>query len=52
MTTRETVRLLTIPCTRLQLYACEYLEQQGLKFCVHFGLDNAIEKASNYFLKP
>lgn len=29
--------------------AFDYLESQGQRFCVHFGTDNAIEKAREHW---
>lgn len=31
--------------TPFQVWACEYLERHGLRFCVDFGYGNAEDKA-------
>jgi hypothetical protein len=41
----ELCDLLGLELTLVQHIACAFLEGRGLRFCVDFGLDNAVEKA-------
>jgi hypothetical protein len=50
MTTRHYARLLGLILSDLQLYACEYLESRGLRFCVDFGSENCEALATNRWL--
>lgn len=47
---RETVRLLKLQVDPLTAFAFDCLETRGLRFCVHFGTKNAIEKAQDEWL--
>ena len=42
----EYIRLMKARVPKLKAYACRFLESRGLRFCVDFGTENAIEKAS------
>lgn len=48
--TERICRLIGMAMTGAERYACEYLERHGLRFCVHFGRDNAIDKAAAIML--
>lgn len=37
--------ILDVPVTEQQLIAARVLESRGLRFCVEFGILNAVEKA-------
>jgi hypothetical protein len=37
-----------LPSTEEQNMACFFLESKGLIFCVHYGYENAIQKAQHY----
>ncbi len=41
MSALETCRKLGIALTPWQMWACQFLEQQGFRFCVDFGYENA-----------
>lgn len=43
--TKDMCRMLGIELTCWQLWACEFLEARGLRFCVDFGYENAEAKA-------
>lgn len=47
----ETCLQLGISLTPPQFYACAYLENNGLRFCVDFGYQNAIDKAREHWRK-
>lgn len=42
---RHSVRLLDLQIDNLTAYAFDELEAHGLRFLVHFGIDNAVEMA-------
>ncbi len=46
MNFESTVKLLKLRVPRVVRFACLYLEQRGLRFCVDFGTDNAVSKAA------
>jgi hypothetical protein len=41
---------LNLRTTKLVDYACRFLESRGWRFCVDFGVKNAVEKASQVAL--
>ena len=43
------IALLNLSLTTDQIRACRYLERQGQSFCVHFGYENAVEKAREHW---
>jgi hypothetical protein len=49
MNSRELVRVLGLKVGPNQRRAFAYLERLGQVFCVHFGTDNAIEKAREHW---
>jgi len=42
---RELARLIGVDVPSWKHGAFDYLESEGLQFCTHFGLDNAMEMA-------
>lgn len=48
---RHTAKLLKLQLDPLTVYAFDYLEAQGWRFCVHFGTKNAVERAQDEWLK-
>ncbi len=46
----EMRRMLKLRVTGAKEFACRYLESRGLRFCVDYGTDNAIEKATDLML--
>ena len=46
---RETCRMLGINVPHWRAHALDYLESVGQVFCVHFGTDNAVEKAREHW---
>lgn len=46
----HTARLLRLDLDAVQAFAFDCLEARGLRFCVHFGTKNAVEKASDEWL--
>lgn len=46
---RETARLLGLRVTGWRARAFDYLESNGLRFCAHFGTDNAVEIARKHW---
>jgi hypothetical protein len=44
----DSIRLLGVTLTPEQHVAFTFLESRGLRFLVHFGLSNAIEKANGF----
>lgn len=48
---RHTVSMLGVRIDSLTAFAFDCLESQGWRFCVHFGVLNAVEKAQDEWLK-
>jgi hypothetical protein len=46
---REWATFLGIEVPHWKAHALDYLEAQGLRFCVDFGTDNAVEKAREHW---
>ena len=46
---RAVARVLGLRFTTAQHRAAQYLERQGLRFCVHWGRDNAIALAREHW---
>lgn len=46
----NTVRMLRLNVSQEQLRAMRYLQRAKQVFCVHFGYDNALEKARDHWL--
>ena len=49
--TERICRLIGFAMTRAEMFAAEYLESRGLRFCVDFGRDNCIDKAAALMAK-
>ncbi len=50
-TTKHIAELLNLALTTDQLRASAYLEARGLRFCIEFGYDNAVEMARSHWLQ-
>ena len=48
---RATAALIGIDVPAWKHGAFDYLESEGLRFCTHFGLDNAIDIAREHWRK-
>ena len=49
MSVSSTCRLLGLCVPPYQYFACLYLESHGLRFCVDFGTENAVETAREHW---
>lgn len=49
MTVSYVCRLLDLKVPPYKYFACLYLESHGLRFCVDFGTENAVEKAREHW---
>lgn len=46
---RHTVDMIGLEVTDEQAFAMDYLESVGQRFCVDFGVDNAVDKAADHW---
>jgi hypothetical protein len=46
---RATARSIGLTVEGVLAYAFDYLETNGLRFCVDFGTENAIQKATDHW---
>lgn len=47
---RDTARGINVRVSRLTAHAMDYLEAQGLRFCIEFGTENAVDMATDHWL--
>lgn len=46
---RETARMIQLDVPIWKAHALDYCESVGMRFCVDFGTDNAVEKAREHW---
>ncbi len=48
---RETARLINLDVPLWKAHLLDYCESAGMRFCVDFGTDNAVEKAREHWMR-
>lgn len=46
---RQTARAIGLEVDGVLRYAFDYLESKGFRFCVDYGIENAIQKATDHW---